>query len=217
MDDLYTKQTFAEDFEQYLSSYKRFIREQERQDPTKAHILANMGATPPSGFLHLIDEERGEFRRWTKETGQIDLLFNYVEDSMVGISCVEHSTISNIFTSGGNRCWLDHRYRGNQSVTKHLLQSNLNWSEANGFSGMVLTFNEYNKGLWEIIKRRSEGKHAQFGSTWSDFWNDCIAIPEPIILHNTKQWAIIKPVPDADIKMINKEIGAILREYQSND
>jgi hypothetical protein len=203
----------AENFKlKHLSSYKNFLKKAAAESKTQK-ILVNMGDEEPSGLLYLIDEERGEYRRWTEQNGQIAILYDNVTDRVVGISAVENSTLDERITSGGNRLWLDMHYREGHTVTNYLLNSNLNWTKSQDKIGMMLTFNEYNKGIYTIIcKASASGKKlSSFGNFWSDWWGDCVPLVKPIMLHNTPQWAVIKPVGNKD--EVKALANALIEEY----
>jgi len=209
-DYLEIQTTDAENFKSHESAYLSFLRRMQ-QDETKEHVMPNMDNSEPSGLLYLIKEERNEHRRWTTDTGQIDLLYDLEKGSIVGVSAVENSNLHPDYASGGNRLWMDKQYRANHNITKHLLTANLNWAMTNNKNGMILTFNEYNKILWDVIS--AKGKVASFSNMWSDWWSDCVPIAEPIIVHNTKQWAVIKPCTYFSLDQLKHDIKRIQHDY----
>ena len=54
------------------------------------------------------------------------------------------------------------------------------------------------KSIYDIIVQRSQGQGRALGTIWSDWWNDCIPLDNKIRLHNTPQWAVIKPLTAYD-------------------
>lgn len=214
MHQLEIQSTNAEDFIKHKSAYSTFIKRMSK-DEGKVHIISNMDESEPSGLLYLIQKERNEHRRWTKDNGQIDLLYDVVSGSVVGVSAVEESDLDTNYASGGNRLWMDKDYRINHNITKYLLNSNLEWAKDKNKKGMILTFNEYNKLIWEVIadSYKTGTTPSSFGGVWSDWWTDCIPIEDPIIVHSTKQWAVIKPI-NADKEEIKSDIGRIQNEHQ---
>ena len=71
--------------------------------------------------------------------------------------------------------------------------------------GMMLTFNDYNKSIYDIIVARTQGRKVSIGKVWSDWWDDCVPIGKKILLHGVPQWAVIKP--NADSALIQDEIA----------
>jgi hypothetical protein len=193
----------AEDFPSIEPLYREFLAEIAND---KLPALANMGYDGPAGLAYLAKNNI----RWNRGLGQIDLLLN--DNKIVGISAVETSSASSCFSSGGNRCWLLPKYRSNNEITKYLLASNLQWSVDCGAVGMILTFNDYNKWIYDTVKKRISGKSSALGTVWSNWWNDCIPFERQLDIHYTKQWAIVKPIADVAVvldgmKNIDKEFG----------
>lgn len=211
--NLHIEITNAESFDQHLIAYNNFLRKAaaEAKHPS---VLRNMGNESPSGLLHLIDSERGPYRRWTQANGEIALLYESVSNKLVGISAVENSTLSDNLASGGNRLWILKENRGNHAITNYLLNSNFKWAQRQNKIGMVLTFNEYNKEIYNAITMRTCGKTSTLGKFWSDWWNDCVPLPVPILLHNTAQWAVIKPISSQS--QIDEEIKELVEIYRYN-
>jgi hypothetical protein len=183
--------TNSNDFAQYESLYNGFLK---TIADTESPAWANMGEDTSSGLLFLVKNKK----RWTKDSGQLTFLYDKDVESIVGVSGVEDCPLHSDIGSGGNRCWVLPAYRGDHTVSRYLLTSNLEWCRQNNKVGMLLTFNDYNKTIYDIIVRFSQGKGSALGSIWSDWWADCIPLENKIRLHNTPQWAVIKPLETAD-------------------
>jgi len=197
--------THAEDFKKYEPLYNAFLRQIGDSD---SPALINMGHTSPSGLAYIAKTNQ----RWTKASGELAFLYNHDTELIVGVSGVEHSTLSDKLGSGGNRCWVLPEYRTHNEVTSYLLSANLDWCNARGKAGMLLTFNDYNKWIYDTIAKLSTGKGAAFGNVWSDWWGDCIILPRKIMLFDTPQWAVVKPIlskeeVDFIIADVDREFG----------
>jgi len=196
---LYVKTTTADEFKDYRADYVVFLKKIAQ---LKSPAFVNMGPQMPMGFLHLVDNQK----RWQTGEGQIGLLYDDVSGSIVGISAVENCQLSTELSSGGNRCWILPKYRQNNEITKYLLKSNLDWSRNEGKSGMLLTFNQYNKWIYDTVVKLSTNSGATLGTVWSDWWDDCIALPRMVRLHNTPQWAVIKPLDETKCEALVEEL-----------
>ena len=168
--------------------------------------LANMGYNAPAGLAYLAKSHA----RWTAGLGQIDFLID--NNKIVGVSAVEISTLSTAFGSGGNRVWILPKYRGDNSITKYLLSSNLEWSKLQGHVGLILTFNNYNKWIYNTIIKRANGQAGALGKVWSNWWNDCIPFAKQLNVFYTPQWAVVKPIANVEevidgMKNIETEFG----------
>jgi len=179
--------TNSNDFKDYRSDYLLFLKKIAED---KSPASANMGLEDNTGFLFSVDH----LKRWTKDNGEIALLYDNLSELIVGVSAVETLYINPLLGSGGNRCWVAPKFRGNNEVTSYLLKSNLAWCENNDKVGMVLTFNNYNKWIYDTISKLSSNTGTTLGTVWSKWWNDCIPLPRKIRYFNTHQWAVIKPI-----------------------
>lgn len=198
--------TSAETFDQYKAEYSAFL-DTIKED--KSPALVNMGYAPPSGLGYLAKNKL----RWTNDTGQIALLIDdSIGECIVGVSAVETCSLSDVFGSGGNRCWVLPKYRTNNEITRHLLSSNLKWCKQQNHLGMMLTFNGYNKWIYDTITKRANGKSGALGKVWSNWWNDCIPFKTQLDVFSTPQWAVIKPI-DKSIPAIVDAMKNIEMEF----
>jgi hypothetical protein len=183
--------THSDNFIKHEEKYDQFLQLVESSDSPAA---INMGHVPPAGLVYLLKGKH----RWNKGSGEVALLHNDATNSIVGVSAVEHSTLLPKLGSGGNRCWLLPEYRKHNEVTRFLLKSNLEWCVEQDKKGMLLSFNNYNKLLYDAVVKINKGKAAAIGTVWSNWWKDCIPLPRQIMLFNTPQWAVIKPLTNED-------------------
>jgi hypothetical protein len=163
--------------------------------------VKNMGFDDNSGFLWNIKEKT----RWSDNVGEIAIL-RYGR-SVVGVSCVEDSNLNEYLTIGGIRFWIDKRHRTKQQASNYLLRANLDWSRDRGARGMLLSFNDSNKIIYDTIEKKSAGLAAGFGKIWSNWWNDCLVLPNRIEIRNVMQWCVIKPLNIDGCKEILDLIG----------
>jgi hypothetical protein len=191
--------TTANDFDKYRNDYQVFLRKVEAD---KSPAAINMGTEDNVGFLFSVNN----LKRWTKDTGEIALLYDNLSETIVGVSAVETFYINDTLASGGNRCWLLPDYRSNNEISTHLLSANFNWCKQNDKVGMVLTFNDHNKWIYDTVKKLSTNSGATLGTVWSKWWSDCIVLPRRIRYFRTRQWAIIKPIDRAECLRLAEDI-----------
>lgn len=199
--------TTSNDFEKYRGDYLSFLKKVEADSSPAA---VNMGEDHYTGFLFSVKH----LKRWTADNGQIALLYDNIKETIVGVSAVETLYINPKLGSGGNRCWLLPGYRTSNEVTTYLLNSNFNWCKENEKVGMVLTFNDHNKWIYETVKKLSSNTGTTLGTVWSKWWSDCIILPRRIRYFNTRQWAIIKPIDREECLKLAEEID---KKYGTRD
>ena len=189
LQDHYSCYSFTSDSitETQYQSLCRFIEHELATTPLHP-ASSNMDHTAPAGFLFNLEKKL----RWTSTHGEISMLV--YDNTIVGVSCVEVSEIHPLLAVGGIRCWINKKHRLHNQPTVHLLSANLQWAEKNQMHAMMLTFNDYNKIIYDSIKRKSQHKGAGLSKIWSNWWNNCLPIDYPIMIKNTKQWCILKPI-----------------------
>lgn len=183
---------------------RQFLFEQSR-DHADHPALSNMLDDQPWGFLSLI----GKKERWRSDQGEVSIL--RYKQRIVGVSCVEHGELHGDLSIGGIRCWLDSSHRTRNLMSIFLLDRNLEWSRRQGKLGMLLTFNQYNKWLYDAASRISRGRAGGVGNVWSGWWKDTIPIDRPINVRNVRQWCLCKPIHDGT------ELRSAMNELESND
>jgi hypothetical protein len=167
--------------------------------------LVNMLDNTEPGFLSIVKQRT----RWYKGAGEITLLFH--KNQLVGISCVEQADMHPDLSVGGIRCWIHRDHRTQRQASTYLLKSNLEWSQRAGKAGMLLTFNDYNKKIYSAIKRKTQGGAVSFGGIWSDWWDDCLVMPAPLLIRYTPQWCILKPIDYTRANIIYKTLCEAVR------
>ena len=176
-----------------------FVNALSDLDP-KNPALKNMGEDEEAGLLYNIKHKI----RWTKDEGQISFLMSDSDD-IVGVSCVEKTKYPYV-AIGGIRTWVLKEYRTKDVVSNKLLDSNLAWAIQNRMAGMMMTFNDYNRWIYDGVKRKVRGKAPGVASIWSDWWNDCIALDRPLKVRYVVQWCVIKPTGLYDLPTLRKVI-----------
>lgn len=165
----------------------KFVQDIAREDQ-RGLVIKNMGLDSSAGLLFNIERKW----RWKQEQGEIALLVTGTDDTIIGVSCVEHSPIEPL-SIGGIRSWVTKPYRSKNVITNMLLQSNVDWSIANGKMGMMMTFNDYNRWIYEGIRKKVSGRGAGLAGIWSSWWDDCLPIDHQLVVRGVKQWCVIKP------------------------
>ena len=148
---------------------------------------ANMGSNPPAGFLYNIKNQI----RWQTDVGAIYVIEH--DDQIVAVSGVEYAENTTAWAVGGIRTWITPTHRTHK-LPSEMLQQQTAWARAHECNFMLVTFNEYNRALYTAVKRGIYRKSLG----WSTWWDDCIAVPDPVVIRYTTQWCVIKPVLEQD-------------------
>ena len=163
-----------------LANIAEFVAEAEKSQEPAA---TNMGWNEPAGLLYNIKNQL----RWKTNQGKIVLVLDH--DKPVAISCVEYPEHDYTWAIGGIRTWITPQYRA-RKVAKVFLNVHYNWARSRGCKFLVITFNDYNRSAWHAVKNPKYRSTAN----WSDWWDNCVAVDQPLIIRHVPQWCIIKPV-----------------------
>lgn len=178
----YTSDTILpEDFDRLAE----FLAECDTSDDPAA---INMQWREPAGMLYNIKTQQ----RWRTDQGKIFLVMD--QDRPVAVSCVEYPERSYSWAVGGVRTWITPTYRSKQ-LANFFLSKHLQWAAQHDCNFMLLTFNDYNRAAWLAVDRDPKYRRV---ANWSDWWDDCLAVPDPVEVRNTPQWCVIKPVKCQD-------------------
>ena len=158
---------------------------------------ANMGLNPPAGFLYNIKNQL----RWQADAGAVYVIEH--DDQIVAVSGVEYAEGATSWAVGGIRTWITPTHRTYQLPGK-LLHQQTAWAQAHNCNFMLVTFNDYNRALHTAVQRGIYSKSLG----WSTWWDDCIAVPDPVVIRYTEQWCVIKPVLEQDNSVNLIELAA---------
>lgn len=190
--------------DQDFRALENFIEQQRSSHPA----YGNMTRTEPAGFLFNIAHRR----RWTEAEGEISILKD--DGQIIGVSAVERSALHDRLSIGGIRMWIAKKFRNrpllddrNSFASKLLLASNLHWSQAHGMWAMMVTFNDYNKTIFEGIKRKA-ARRAVIGDP-SDWWTDGQIIEGTLCIRHTDQWCVLKPIELPGCRTIRDKLNEV--------
>ena len=151
---------------------------------TSEPAAVNMGRDNSAGLLYNIDHQL----RWRSDQGAIFLI--YADREPVAVSCVEFPENEQAFSIGGIRTWIKASHRRSQ-IAGYFLDLHCRWAQERGCAFLLITFNDYNRaGQWGV-QRGSKFRQA---AGWSPWWDDCVALDQPLTIRSVSQWCVIKPV-----------------------
>lgn len=92
----------------------------------------------------------------------------------------------------GVRSYVIKEYRNNSLIRDYILPACKDWSVTNKLKILSLTFNDYNKNLIEIFKRRRLGDTEKIKTREPKnlFYNNFNEVTFPVVIQNTKQWVV---------------------------
>ena len=118
--------------------------------------------------------------------------FYIVYDNKKFVCCggVYRSTFSEYVALAGTRTWISENYRNSHAAGYILLPAHKQWAIDNGYKQIALCFNEYNKNLIKIWKRKRLGEDRRPKTTDRIFSDNLYELDFPVNIQYTKQWVI---------------------------
>lgn len=177
--DTYTSDTITDsDF----SRIESFI--QAELADTRAEAAVNMAWESPHGYLYNVKNKL----RWRSDCGIMHTAS--IDGNIVAVSAAEYPEDATDWAIGGNRTWINPKYRTRHAASA-MMRHQVEWARSRGCDFMLLTFNDYNKSVNLALQR---GFSYLKSRGWNDWWQDCVPVPGTLVVRNTVQWAVIKPV-----------------------
>lgn len=147
--------------------------------------------------------------RFDDINGKFHILYD--GSNIVACGGVYRSQFSESIAIAGVRTWTDSKYRNKSLLREFLLPLHKEWAIENNMKMIVLSFNEYNKNIIQIFKRRRLGENKERINNrqpYHVFYNGLNEVMFPVKIQYTKQWAIyekLDPMFDFDWNEIKWE------------
>jgi hypothetical protein len=129
--------------------------------------------------------------RYFESRGSFHILY---DDSRI-FACggVYKSNFDNEIAIAGSRTYIDSQYRNKSILREYLLPYHKDWARKHNCKIVALSFNEYNKNIVEIFKRRRLGETIDRVNTRNKkhlFFNGVTEVGFPVTIQYTKQYVI---------------------------
>lgn len=129
--------------------------------------------------------------RFDDVNGKFHIIYN--DSDIVACGGVYRSQFSDLVGIGGVRTWTNDKYRHQSLLREFLLPLHKAWCVENNIKTIVLSFNEYNKNLIQVFKRRRFGEHQERINNRKPhhlFYNGVNELEFPVTIQYTKQWIV---------------------------
>jgi hypothetical protein len=170
--------------EQFLN-YLKSVKEQ-----SSSPAVENMYHDDWDNLPHTLPYILGHTGRFYGESGQFHILYD--NNKVVACGGVYKSFFDSKIALAGVRTYVDVKYRHNSILREHLLPIHKRWAIENNCDIVGLSFNEYNKNIIEIFKRRRLGESLDrmIREPHMLFYNGLNELDYPVNIQNTKQYII---------------------------
>jgi hypothetical protein len=144
--------------------------------------------------------------RFTPPYGEFHLLLD--NNKIVACGGVYRSEFSRDVAIAGCRAWIHKDYRNLSLAREYLLPAQKQWALDNEIKIISLTFNDYNKNIIQIFKKRRLGEHRSPRESHHIFYLNFNEVDFPVNIQYTKQWIIyeiLDPLWSYDWRLISYE------------
>ena len=171
--------------------YLKSIKEQSNSPAVENMYDDNYKNLPHT--LPYILENTGRFYG---DNGVFHILYD--NDNIFACGGVYKSFFNNQIALAGVRTYVDINFRHNSILREQLLPLHKCWAIENNCNIVALSFNEYNKNIIEIFKRRRMGESIDRMSREPHhmFYNGVNELEYPVNIQNTKQYVIYESIHD---------------------
>ena len=177
-----------------------FCRFAEKEIDKPAHV--NMSYTDwenkPNSLLYLLHKTN----RFSENNGIFICLYD--DENMVAVSGCYKAEFDDVVI-GGVRAWVLPKYRAKYLQANYLLKYQREWCIRQNCKAFILTFNDYNKKLMDILIR--DGKYKEkatkgVGFSRPNFYNNFQKLERKVIIQHTEQWVLYEKFKEGEIKWI---------------
>jgi hypothetical protein len=129
--------------------------------------------------------------RFNGHNGEFHILYH--DHNPVACGGVYISAFNKFIGIAGVRTWVDVKYRHHAILREFMLPLHKQWCNNHELKIIALTFNEYNKNLIQVFKRKRLGETVNRIGTRNLhhlFFNGLLEVPFPVTIQYTPQWAI---------------------------
>lgn len=128
--------------------------------------------------------------RYSSPNGEFHLLF--CDDKVVACSGIYRSEFNDQLAIAGCRTWINKDFRNLSIAREYLLPEQKRWAIEHNYSAIALTFNDYNKNIIEIFKKRRLGEYRSSREPKHLFYSNFNQVDHPVNIQFTKQWVIFE-------------------------
>ena len=142
--------------------------------------------------------------RFVGDNGNYYILYD--KENIIACSGVYKSDFDENIIIAGSRTYVDVNYRNRSILRDYILTEHKKWAIENNGKIILLCFNEYNKNVIEVFKRRRLGETLDRINTRTSkhlFYNGLNELDYPVNIQYTKQYIIYEKLSDYEYNWSN--------------
>ncbi len=161
-----------------------WLKEQENDDPAYENMWDDDWKNKPNTLPYILTNTS----RYSGSNGS----FHIVYDDLTIVACaaIYKASFNNLIALAGTRTWVAEEYRNSHVMGYILLPEHKKWAVDQGCKQIALCFNDYNKNLINLWKRKRLGEQRKAREKEMIFYSNFNEVTFPVIIKKIKQWVI---------------------------
>jgi GNAT superfamily N-acetyltransferase len=165
----------------------KFLSDIDESSPASKNMWDYCWEDKPNTLPYILEHTD----RYFESRGEFIVLYN--NNQVIGCGGVYKSNFNSDIAIAGSRTYIDPKYRNQSLLREYLLPFNKEWATNHNCKIVSLSFNEYNKNIIEIFKRRRLGETLDRINTRNKphmFYSGLHEVTFPVNIQYTKQYVI---------------------------
>jgi len=169
-----------------------FLREINSEDPALDNMWHDDWSEKPNTLPHMLSLTS----KFNGTSGDFHVVYD--KKKIVGCGGIYRSSVNKHIALAGVRTWVNSEYRNRSLLKEYLLPFHKAWAQTTGCKQVALTFNDYNKNIIAIFKRRRLGESDRGHREEKHlFYSGLHEVKFPVVLQYTPQWVIYEKLDQA--------------------
>lgn len=165
----------------------QFLSETDKTENASVNMWDDNWETKPHTLPYILEHED----RFFESRGNFNIIYD--DERIFACGGVYKSTFDRNIAIAGSRTYIHKDYRNQSILREYLLPFHKDWAKNHNCKIVALCFNEYNKNITEIFKRRRLGEAFDRIKTRNKphlFYSGLHEVSFPVNIQYTKQWVI---------------------------
>lgn len=168
-----------------------WLQSEKNDEPAYKNMWDDDWLNKPNTLPYLLNKTE----KYKSPNGDFTVIYD--DKKITGCGAVYKAPFNSNIALAGTRTWIDTNYRNKFIVREQLLPTHKAWAINNNCKQIVLCFNDYNKNLKEIWKRKRLGENRSARQPHHIFYSNFNELDFPVMIQKTPQWVIYEKLdPD---------------------
>lgn len=170
--------------EQKKQQFFQWLEQQKNDDPAYENMWDSDWADKPNTLPYILINTD----KYSGKNGDFHIV--YYRNKIAACGGVYKSSFNARIAIAGTRTWIDPEFRNKLIAREYLLPAHKAWALEQKCKQIALCFNDYNKNIIMIWKRKRLGEKRSRRRAKHLFYSNFNELDFPVIIQKTRQWVI---------------------------